>query len=46
MPDNSNKSVQGLVNKIAAMNDKDANIMLLLMTAYAAGKAAAEQKAS
>lgn len=46
MPENRNKSMQGLVTKIADMNDKDANIMLLLMTAYAAGKAAAEQKAS
>lgn len=41
MPERNNNIMQNLIRKIAAMEDKDQEIMLLLATAYAAGKASA-----
>ena len=39
MPDRENTVLQSLLTKIHAMDDVDKEIMLLLVTAYAAGKA-------
>lgn len=46
MPERDNTIMQNLIRKIGAMEDKDQEIMLLLATAYAAGKASATPAAS
>lgn len=45
MPERNDSILQSLLKKISAMDDNDKEIMLLLATAYAAGKASAAQTA-
>lgn len=46
MPECENKTLQSLLEKIHAMDDRDKETMLLLVAAYAAGKANAEMPAA
>ena len=45
MPERDDNVLQSLLTKIHAMDDLDIEIMLLLVTAYAAGKANASPAA-